>query len=83
LLNSVTNCDKNTLIVWSADVYHGDTLTYVQVHVHRLVVVDDNNIVQGIVSLSDVLHYLVLAPLGQFYILYTFILFKHFVAYST
>jgi len=35
-------------------------------HVHRLVVVDDDNVVQGIVSLSDILHYLVLAPLGQF-----------------
>jgi len=34
------------------------------VHVHRLVVVDDDNVVQGIVSLSDILHYLVLAPLG-------------------
>ena len=39
----------------------------VKVHVHRLVVVDDDNVVQGIVSLSDVLHYLVLAPLGQFF----------------
>ena len=39
-------------------------------HVHRLVVVDDDNVVQGIVSLSDVLHYLVLAPLGQFNALY-------------
>jgi len=36
----------------------------VKVHVHRLVVVDDDNVVQGIVSLSDIMHYLVIAPLG-------------------
>ena len=34
---------------------------------HRLVVVDNDNVVQGIVSLSDILHYLVLAPLGNFF----------------
>jgi len=39
----------------------------VQVHVHRLVVVNSENMVEGIVSLSDILHRLVLAPLGQWH----------------
>ena len=34
--------------------------------VHRLVVVDEDNRVMGVISLSDILSYLVLRPLGKF-----------------
>jgi CBS-domain-containing membrane protein len=37
-----------------------------RVQVHRLVVVDDAGTVQGIISLSDILHHLVIQPLGEF-----------------
>ena len=33
--------------------------------VHRLVVVDDDNKVTGVISLSDILNYLVLRPGGK------------------
>ena len=38
--------------------------------VHRLVVVDDENRVMGVISLSDILSYLVLRPLGKFVIMF-------------
>lgn len=37
----------------------------VRAEVHRLVVVDDDDHVVGIVSLSDILTFLVLKPLGK------------------
>ncbi|XP_076460893.1 5'-AMP-activated protein kinase subunit gamma-1-like isoform X2 [Babylonia areolata] len=38
--------------------------TIVKAEVHRLVAVDDNRHVKGIVSLSDILNYIVLRPMG-------------------
>ena len=38
----------------------------VKAEVHRLVVVDDENKVTGVISLSDILTYLVLRPGGKF-----------------
>ena len=38
----------------------------VKAEVHRLVVVDEDDHVDGIVSLSDILTFLVLTPLGEF-----------------
>ena len=38
----------------------------VKAEVHRLVVVDDDNKVTGVISLSDILTYLVLRPGGKF-----------------
>lgn len=37
----------------------------VKAEVHRLVVVNDDNIVTGVISLSDILNYLVLRPGGR------------------
>lgn len=34
--------------------------------VHRLVIVDNNNRVEGMLSLSDVLHFLIISPLGKY-----------------
>ena len=39
--------------------------TIVKAEVHRLVIVDDDNKVCGVVSLSDILSYLVLRPTGK------------------
>jgi len=49
---------------------HTDTLfsvmeKIVKAEVHRLVIVDENNRVMGVVSLSDILSYLVLRPLDE------------------
>lgn len=38
--------------------------------VHRLVIVDTEDKVIGILSLSDILHYLVLRPSGMFNLLF-------------
>ena len=42
----------------------------VKAEVHRLVVVNDENKVVGVISLSDILNYLVLRPGGEVFNLY-------------
>jgi hypothetical protein len=37
----------------------------VRAEVHRLIIVDDSNYVAGIVSLSDILNFLILKPMGE------------------
>lgn len=40
------------------------------IQVHRLVIVDENNHVEGILSLSDILKYIILKPMGKLIWLY-------------
>ena len=45
--------------------------TIVKAEVHRLVVVDEDNKVCGVISLSDILSFLVLRPSGMLFLLVT------------
>ena len=48
--------------------------TIVKAEVHRLVIIDGEGKVCGVVSLSDILSFLVLRPSGMFYLLYDFLI---------
>ena len=47
--------------------------TIVKAEVHRLVIIDGEEKVCGVVSLSDILSFLVLRPSGMYYLLYDFL----------
>ena len=48
--------------------------TIVKAEVHRLVIIDSEEKVCGVVSLSDILSFLVLRPSGMYYLLYDFLI---------
>jgi CBS-domain-containing membrane protein len=48
--------------------------TIVKAEVHRLVIIDGEGKVCGVVSLSDILSFLVLRPSGMYYLLYDFLI---------
>ena len=48
--------------------------TIVKAEVHRLVIIDGEGKVCGVVSLSDILSFLVLRPSGMYYLLFDFVI---------
>lgn len=54
----VVTCKKTDTLISIMD-------KIVKAEVHRLVIVDDDNKVEGMISLSDILFYLVLKPCGK------------------
>ena len=52
----------------------------VKAEVHRLVVVDDENKVCGVISLSDILSFLVLRPSGESFLSALFTLLYFWIA---
>ena len=54
----------------------------VKAEVHRLVIVDEDNVVCGMISLSDILNFLVLRPGGKIFSLTFYISLARKAAYS-
>jgi len=60
-------CGSINIRPQSIQIYGASTLDYKSVffQVHRLVVVNEDDRIEGVVSLSDILAFLVLRPLGK------------------